>query len=72
MSHSISQPINVTIHQGTLTLPNGKAINLIEIQAALNYGFQETGDHEMMHACDLMAQITGTELGPSGGVEAAT
>lgn len=58
--------INATIQGGLLTMPDGRSIDLAKVQTALNFGFQETGDPELMHACDQMAKITGVEQGPSG------
>lgn len=66
VSNFIEQPINATIKAGVLTLPNGESIDLEKVQAALNFGFQETGDHDLMAACDEMSKLTGLVQGPSG------
>lgn len=63
---------NAHVHQvcslagTTLSLPDGRSIDLLKVQAALNLGFQETGDLDIMRACDDLANITGYEQGPSG------
>jgi hypothetical protein len=66
MSNYIEQPINATIQAGIVTLPHGQSIDLKKVQAALNFGFQETGDHDLMAACDDMSKLTGLVQGPSG------
>lgn len=66
MSNYIEQPINATIQAGVVTLPNGESIDLKEVQAALNFGFKETGDHVLMAACGEMSKLTGLVQGPSG------
>lgn len=62
----MGQTINATIQAGVLTLPDGQSIDLKQVQSALNFGFQETGDHDLMAAGDLMSKITGVVQGPSG------
>ena len=66
VSNYIEQPINATIQAGVLTLPNGQSIDLTKVQAALNLGFQETGYHDLMVACDEMSKLTGLVQGPRG------
>lgn len=66
MLNSIEQPINATIQTGVLTLPNGQSIDLTKVHAALNLGFQETGYHDLMVACDEMSKLTGLVQGPRG------
>lgn len=61
-----------TIQSGLLTMPDGRTFDLLKIQAALNFAFQETGEHELMEACDLMAKITGLEQNPDGSFAAPT
>ncbi len=62
----IETPCNATIQEGILTMPDGTAIDLKKVQAALNFGFQETGELELMEACEAMSKITRLEQGPSG------
>jgi len=66
VSNSIEQPINATIQTGVLTLPNGQSIDLTKVHAALNLGFQETGYHDLMVACDEMSKLTGLVQDPRG------
>lgn len=66
MQKSNDDPINATLQRGILTMPDGQSIDMTKIQSALNFGFQETGEPELMEACDLMKKITGMEQGPSG------
>ena len=66
VANDIEQSINATIQSGVLTLEDGHSIDLKKVQSALNFGFQETGDHDLMNAGDELAKITGFDLGPSG------
>lgn len=66
MSNFQDEPISATIQDGILTMPDGQAFDLRVIQAAINFGFQETADPEFLKAYDLMSKITGLEQGPSG------
>ena len=59
-------PRNVTIHGGLLTMPDGTTIDMMAIQAAMNFGYQETGDPTLRNACDQLSKITGMEQGPNG------
>ena len=64
-------PTNATLQAGILTLADGRAIDLNKIQAAINFGFQETGDPEFMEVGTSLSSITGVEQGPSGEFVAA-
>jgi len=59
-------PVLVTICNGLALFENGKTVNLLQIQAACNFAFQEIGDPEFSRACDEMAKLTGKVQGPSG------
>lgn len=55
-----------SIEEGILTLEAGTTIDLLKVQAACNYAFQETGDQEFATAVDEMAKATGVFQGPHG------
>ena len=57
---------NASIYKGVLRLANGVVIDLLQAQAALNAGFQETGDRERMGACDKLSLATGMVRGVHG------
>ena len=56
----------VSIQGGLATMENGTQVDLLKIQAACNAAFQETGEADLMSACDEMSKLTGQCLGPSG------
>lgn len=58
--------MNVTVEGGMAFLPDGSVINLLEIQSRLNAAFQETGDTDLMNACDELSRITLHHQGPHG------
>ena len=57
---------NVTVCEGIATLEDGTTVNLLKIQAAINYAFQETGEIEFMEAADQLSLITQKWQGPHG------
>ena len=63
---SVDPVITVSIQGGLLTMPDGTTIDLKSIQAACNFGFQETGDECLMQATDSLSTITGYWQGPHG------
>lgn len=63
--------IHVSVQDGILTMPNGQTIDLTSIQAAINFGYQETGDPELREACDQISEITGLWQGPNGEFKSA-
>ena len=73
MGASLGLPNRVVFNQcpasiegGILTLDSGTTIDLLKVQAACNYAFQATGDHEFAEAADEIAKATGVVQGPHG------
>lgn len=62
---NVGSSIHVSIQNGILTMPDGSSIDLKEIQLALNDAFQETGEHDLMKACNQMSKLTLLEVGPN-------
>lgn len=56
----------VSIQGGLATLEDGTTVDLLKIQAACNYAFQETGEMEFGTAADEMSKLTGKWQGPHG------
>lgn len=61
--------MNVTVDGGMAFLPDGSVVNLLEIQSRLNAAFQESGDTDLMHACDELSRITLHHQGAHGDFE---
>lgn len=55
-----------SIDTGVLTLHDGTAVDLLKVQATLNYAFQLTGEMEFMEAADQVSLLTGVWQGPHG------
>jgi hypothetical protein len=55
-----------SVDDGILTLHNGEQADLLKIQAACNFAFQELGDPDFSEAADEMSKITGLVQGPHG------
>lgn len=50
--------MHISIDNGQATLPDGRVVDLLKIQATLNNAFQETGDEDFMEAADQLSLIT--------------
>jgi hypothetical protein len=64
-----------SISCGQATLPEGTVVDLLKVQAAVNYGFQELGASEFSEATQELEKLTGMWQGPHAdfypnGVEA--
>ncbi len=56
----------ITIENGIATLEDGKTIDLLKIQSAINSAAQDLGDSELMEALDDLSRITRKWQGPHG------
>lgn len=58
--------VNVCVVDGLITLPDGKEIDLLKIQAVLNYALHELNDDKFAQAIEDLKILTGHVQGPMG------
>lgn len=62
--HKLTQ--NISVSQGLATLEDGSTVDLVKIQAALNFAFQSEGSNELAEASNELSKITGLQQDPHG------
>lgn len=58
--------LNVSIQAGLATMVCGTQVDLLKIQAAVNFAYQELGEPELSEAVDELSKLTGKWQGPHG------
>lgn len=65
-NQSSSVVLSVSIQNGIATMENGTTVDLLRIQAACNFGLQETADPVFSEAVEEMQKLTLKWQGPHG------